>query len=87
MYEKSNGLLLKAESSTLWEAAEKKVAENRKEAAKVKAPFRSWPAAGGRVQTAQSYPRVGKGILSAVLNMRFFPSYSISLFFSLLCFA
>ena len=55
-YEKSNGLLLKADSGKLWEDAEKKVVEIKRSAvkdAKEKTPFRYSPASGGRYSSYQ----------------------------------
>ena len=78
MYEKTNGFLLKDDSATKWEAAEKKVAENRKEAAKFKTPFRSWPASGGRAQN-QNYSWAGKGIFPCISPI------SHPFFFTLFC--
>ena len=65
IYERANGMVLKADSSKLWLEAEKKASESRKsitvqkDSNSYKSPFRGQPAAGGRSYSSFQKPERG----------------------------
>ena len=57
-YEKSNGLVIKSDSSKLWAEAEKSARETKKKDT-IKTPFRPVPVQSGKYQFPRSYPSKG----------------------------
>ena len=65
IYERANGMVLKADSNKLWLEAEKKASESRKsitvqkDSSNYKSPFRGQPAASGRSYSGYQKPERG----------------------------